>query len=165
MTGDSDVRQGVSLKAAGKLVCVRHAEAVLHVVRCRARSAPGPGISVCCAGQQRVSLAAQRATLQWAMRPFELGRLLWQMHRKASKGCWGAVRFAVPVEEPYSKLASARWRGRPWCSSPRAPLRGATPMTAGRGAYPRGFFGGLVGRGYLDAPPPPVLSLGTGGGS
>ena len=92
------------------------------------------------------------------------GKAPWQMHRKASKGCWGAVRFAVPVEEPYSKLASARWRGRPWCSSQRAPLHGATPMTAGRGAYPGGFFGGLLGRGYLD-PIPPVLSLGTGGGS
>ena len=158
MTGDSDVRQGVSLKAAGKLVCVRHAEAVLHVVRCRARSAPGPGISVCCAGQQRVSLAVQRAMLQWAMRPFDLGRLLWQMHRKASKGCWGAVRFAVPVKDPYSKMVPARWRGRPWCSSQRAPLCGATPMTAGRGAYPGGFFGGLLGRGYLDPIPPRAIA-------
>ena len=126
LTGDSAVRQGVSLKAFGKLVCVRHAEAALHVVRCHARSAPGPGISVCCAGQQRVSLAVQRAMLQWAMRPFDLGRLLGKCIARRQMGVGGRC-----VLQCQSRTLTARWflrvggggRGAahsvPLCAGPR----------------------------------------------
>ena len=160
MTGDSDVRQGKSLKAAGKLVCVRHAEAVLHVVRCRARSAPGPGISVCCAGQQRVSLAVQRAILPWAMRPFDLGRLLGKCIARRQRGAGGRC-----VLQCQSRTRTARWflrvggggRGAahsvPLCAGPRLWPPGAGPT---RGASSVVSWATLT-------PSPPVLSLGAGG--
>ena len=165
MTGDSDVRQGVSLKAVGKLVCVRHAEAVLHVVRCRARRAPGPGISVCCAGQQRVSLAVQRAMLQWAMRPFDLGRLLGKCIARRQRGAGGG-RCVLQCQ---SRTLTARWllrvggggRGTahsvPLCAGPRLWPPGAGPT--------RGASSVVSWVAATLTPSPLVLSLGAGGDS